>query len=221
MLHHICLGMFCWLSTVEGKKTIMSAYSKSVQLALGGTDAEKVAVLQTLTSGPIPVSEVIQFFDEQNLAELDPIDNAWVGSLIDVVRNENTPAELVAGLRALFVHLAKRTSQTVDTTIPMIAVQTWTLLSALVQMQVVTTAQRDAFYALDGGRPFADLTVEQFTSQREAAEAADAAAQAAEASQAKKYAWQQRFDAALNTIGTVEQADGIADVVAITQEMAE
>jgi hypothetical protein len=195
----------------------VSAYSKSVQLGLGGTDAEKVAVLRTLTSGPIPVSEVIQFFDEQNLAELDPIDNAWVGSLIDVVKNENTPAELVAGLRALFVHLAKRTSQTVDTTVPTIAVQTGTLLSAIVQMQVVTTEQRDAFYALGGGRPFADLTVETLTAQREAAEAEAAADSAKAAADSAKADLEAVADGLYAAFVTKHNAANSASVMAQSQ----
>lgn len=152
----------------------MNGYEKAVALNLTGTDAEKVAKLQTLTVGPIPVANVLQWFDEQNLAELDPIENAWVGSLVDVVKNPETPAPLAAGLRKLFVHLAKRTSQTVDTTDLTFAVEVWTLLGYLIQMGVVTTQQRDAFYALDGGRPYKDLTVEQFATQRTTAASLEA-----------------------------------------------
>lgn len=148
----------------------MNGYEKSEALGLTGTDAEKVAKLQTLTAGPIPIANVLQWFDEQNLAELDPIDNAWVGSLVNVVKNPATPAPLAAGLRKLFVHLAKRTSQTVDTTDLTFAIEVWTLLGYLIQMGVVTTQQLDAFYLLDGGRPYKDLTVEEFAAQQTAAE---------------------------------------------------
>lgn len=144
----------------------MNGYEKALALNLTGSDSEIVAKLQTLTSGPIPIANVLQWFDEQNLAELDPIDNAWVGSLVDVVKNPQTPAPLVAGLRKLFVHLAKRTSQTVDTTDLTFAVEVWTLLGYLIQMGVVTTSQRDSFYLLDGGRPFKDLTDVEFAAQR-------------------------------------------------------
>ena len=150
----------------------MNAFEKAVSLGLTGTDAEIVGKLQTLTAGPIPIANVLQWFDDQNLAELDPIDNAWVGSLVSVVKNPATPAPLAAGLRKLFVHLAKRTSQTVDTTDLTFAVEVWTLLGYLIQMGVVTTGQRDSFYLLDGGRPYKDLTVEEFDAQRVAADAA-------------------------------------------------
>lgn len=152
----------------------MNGYEKALALNLTGSDSEIVAKLQTLTSGPIPIANVLQWFDEQNLAELDPIDNAWVGSLVDVVKNPQTPAPLVAGLRKLFVHLAKRTSQTVDTTDLTFAVEVWTLLGYLIQMGVVTTSQRDLFYLLDGGRPYKDLTDVEFAAQRTQYQAAQA-----------------------------------------------
>lgn len=150
----------------------MNAYEKAQEMNLTGQPAEVVAILNAITAGPIPVANVLQYFDEQNLAEWDPLADDWVGALVTVARNQNTPAPIVAGLRKVFVHLAKRTSQTIDTTDPVIAVETLALLSALIQMGVVTTTQRDAFYDLDGGRPYASLTVEQYTALQTASETA-------------------------------------------------
>lgn len=149
----------------------MNAYEKSIALGLTGTDAEQVAILQSITRGPISVANVIQYFDEQDLGELDPIDNAWTGTLVDIIRNDQMPLELRSGLRDLFKHLAKRTSETVDTTDPTVALQTATLLGVLIQIGIITTEQRDAFYALDSGRPYKELTVEQFSQQQTEAEA--------------------------------------------------
>jgi hypothetical protein len=149
---------------------MLNGYQKAQQLQLTGTPEQIVPVLHALTVDKIPVAEVIQFFDEQNLAEHDPIDNVWKGSLIDVVKHPASPEPVVAGLRALFVHIGKRTSEAVDTTDPTIAVQTWTLLNVLIQMGVVTVEQREAFYALDGGRPYAALSVEEYSAQATAAE---------------------------------------------------
>lgn len=151
----------------------MNGYEKAVSLGLTGADAEIVAKLQTLTAGPIPIANVLQWFDEENLGELDPIENAWVGTLVDVVKNPATPAPLAAGIRKLFTHLAKRTSQTVDTTDLVFAVEVWTMLGYLVQMGVVTAGQRDSFYLLDGGRPYKDLTAEEFAAQRTSAESVE------------------------------------------------
>lgn len=148
----------------------MNAYEKAQSLGLTGETTEIVAKLQTLTAGPIPVANVLQWFDEQGLGELDPIENSWVGTLVDLVRNPQTPSPVSSGLRKLFAHLAKRTSQTVDTTDLSYSVEVFALLGALIQMGVVTAEQRDSFYALDGGRPYKDLSVEQFAAQKQAAE---------------------------------------------------
>ena len=156
----------------------MNAYEKALEMNLSGEPAEVVAILNAITAGPIPVANVLQYFDEQNLAELDPLADDWVGSLVTVARNQSTPSPIVAGLRKVFVHLAKRTSQTIDTTDPVIAVETLALLGALIQMGVVTTTQRDAFYDLDGGRPYASLTVEQYNELKTASETAAAKADA-------------------------------------------
>jgi hypothetical protein len=150
----------------------MNAYEKALEMNLSGEPAEVVAILNAITVCPIPVANVLQYFDEQNLAEWDPLADDWVGSLVTVARNQSTPAPIVAGLRKVFVHLAKRTSQTIDTTDPVIAVETLALLGALIQMGVVTTQQRDAFYQLDGGRPYASLTVEQYNALKTASDTA-------------------------------------------------
>ena len=160
----------------------MNAYEKAVALGLTtatapGSDpprpftaAEIVSQLHALTSGAIPIDRVTHWFDQEHLAAYDPIDGVWTGSLVDVVKNPATPAPLVAGLRKLFVHIAKRGSLTIDTRDLEFAVEVYTMLGYLIQMGVVTAEQRDAFYALDGGRPYKNLTVEQY--EQQAAEAA-------------------------------------------------
>jgi hypothetical protein len=135
----------------------------------GYTPAEIVAILQTLTVSPIPIARAIHYFDQNDLGAIDPIENTWTGKLVDIARNENMPTELREGLRQLFRHLAKRDSEVVDTTDPTIAVQTANLLVVLVQLGAITTNERDAFYALGGGRPWLGLTVEQYAAQAETA----------------------------------------------------
>jgi hypothetical protein len=134
------------------------------------TSAEIVGQLSALTAGAIPIDRVTHWFDREHLAAYDPIDGVWTGSLVDVIKSQSTPAPLVAGLRKLFVHIAKRGSLTIDTTDLEFAVEVYTMLGFLIQMGVVTAKQQDSFYALDGGRPYKDLTVEQY--EAEAAEAA-------------------------------------------------
>ena len=64
----------------------------------------------------------------------------------------------------------------------------------------------DSFYALDGGRPYKDLTVEQFAAQRTAAETEAATIAARNALTAV-------FHAYLNAIGTSEQFDMKTDLL--------
>jgi hypothetical protein len=194
----------------------VSAYSKSVQLGLGGTDAGKVAILQTLTVTDVTRQQLGKWLRENGL--LSWTGTSWYGSIQTAIDSSALSAELVSGIDELKSILVGVGGYGLATTHQLWAPIAYGLVS---QLAAGNSEMLASFYALAGGRPYADLTVEQFTSQREAAEAADAAAQAAEALQAKKDAWQQRFDAALNTLGTVEQADGIADVVAISQEMSE
>ena len=135
----------------------------------GYTPAEIVTILQTLTVSPISVAKAIHYFDQHNLGAIDPIENTWTGKLVEIARNENMPLELREGLRQLFRHVAKRDSEVVDTTDLTIAVQTANLLVVLVQLGAITTNERDAFYALGGGRPWLGLTVEQYEAQAAAA----------------------------------------------------
>jgi len=65
----------------------------------------------------------------------------------------------------------------------------------------------DSFYALDGGRPYKDLTVEQFAAQRTAAET-EATTSAARLERIEL------FNAFQNAVGTSEQAARKADLLA-------
>lgn len=197
----------------------MNAYQKAQQLGLTGEPDKIVAVLNTLTTGPIPVANVTQFFDEQDFAEFDPLANSYVGSLVDLAKNPATPAPVVAGLKKLFTHLAKRTSEYVDTTDPRYSTDTFALLSVLIQMGVVTAEQRDAFYALDGGRPYADLTVEQYALEKAAYDADQAQATATATRTAKIQQWKNRVTSAVTEWEAGHTAEAATELTAVATEM--
>lgn len=149
----------------------MNGYEKAQSLGLVGESEIIVNKLKTLTQFKIPIPEVIQFFDEQDLAKYDPLLGDWIGSLIELARSPETPSLMVSGLHSLFIHLNKRTSETIDTTNLTIAEDTWSLMNSLLQMSLITTGQRDSFYSLGNNfRPYSDLTVEQYDGQVVAAE---------------------------------------------------
>ena len=159
----------------------MTAYQKSLALNLIGESAAIVDVLKTLTVRPILVADVIQWFDDENLGELDPIANAWTGSVVDLVLNPATPIEIATGIRDLFKHLAKRTSVSIESNLPTWSVKIYGLIQALVYMQSITEEQVGKFYALGGGLEFPNITVDQFNLQKQDAISAQAAIEANEA----------------------------------------
>lgn len=63
------------------------------------------------------------------------------------------------------------------------------------------------------------VAVEDAAAEAAEAAAADAAAAAEAAITARNNGWRERFDAAMNTLGTDEAASGVADVRAIADEM--
>ena len=94
----------------------------------------------------------------------------------------------------------------------------WTLAQAIGGEDKMPSREDFAAVAeLGGGWLFANLTVEQYVQQETEARDAETAAQL----HGKRDNWKERFDAALNKIGTSETAKGIADIIVITQEMAQ
>ena len=147
----------------------MNAYEKSLQLNLSGTSQEIVDILKTITVRAISVADVIQWFDDENLGELDPIANAWTGSLVDLVLNPSTPAEIATGIRDLFKHLAKRTSVSIESNLPNWSVKIYGLIQALIYIGSITEEQVDKFYELGGGLAFSNVTVDQYNLQKQEA----------------------------------------------------
>lgn len=154
-----------------------NSYLTAQSLGLTGTDAAIVETLQSLTASAIPVGNVTRWFADQGLGAFDPLDGRWQGKLVDLAKNDVTPQPVRDGLRKLFVFLGDRTTQTIDTTDPKVGMQFAVVLKILLQSGTITPEQSAAFYALDGGRPWKDLTVEQFGADRATAIADQAAAQ--------------------------------------------
>jgi hypothetical protein len=187
----------------------MSAYTKSLQLNLTGTDAEMVAILQVLTVSDIPVKSVRTWFREQNLW-LERSTGGMMGPL--QIAYESASQQAKDGLDYLYDTVFAGSADYLRTTSPAWAPQVKALVDLVVALSPQTSGLVDSFYALDGGRPWKDLTVEQYAAQKAEYEATETAA-------GKRQDWKERFDAALNTIGTSEQSTGVAAIRAIADEM--
>lgn len=155
----------------------MNAYEKSNELGLTGTDAEKVAILQTLSVSNISSTNVRIWLRQDR----DPVllawdGSAWYGTLQDLQTAGQLTAAMSAGIRELKAVMLE--GGELRTTIPGPAGRVWAIVAGIAQiLGGDQTATIDSFYSLDGGRPYKALTATSFAAQRADAErlaAADA-----------------------------------------------
>lgn len=144
----------------------MNAYEKAVALNLEGTDAQNVAILQTLTTSDIIGTKLGRWLGERNLLSWDG--GSWFGLLQDLIDNGTITGESLAGIRELKAVLVGPRGDGLETTSPIWAPVVYQTISAIAQVSNDAAAIIDSFYALDGGRPFKDLTDVEFAAQRTA-----------------------------------------------------
>lgn len=185
----------------------MNAYKKAQSLSLSGTDAEIVAVLKTLTVSNIAV-DAVRVWLRENLLWFRSSPTTMGGAIQQVIDSDQTPDETKQQLGIFWSAVFGDGAQNLLTTVPTWAGLVWQIIQGLTQAAPDAAALVDSFYALDGGRPFKDLTVQQFAAQRQ-----DIADQSA------KQALRSRMDTAWNQIGTSEQAEAIAEFRAIADEL--
>ncbi len=194
----------------------MSGYQKAVDLGLttaivpgsnperGYTDEEIVAILHTLTVHDIPVESVRTWFREKELW-LERSTGQMFGPLQDAY--EQAPQQAKDGLDYLYDAVFAKSAKFLRTTEPVWAQKAFGLVQLILALSPGSSGLVDSFYALDGGRPYKDLTVEQFAAQR-------AAAETEAANTAKRNQLTASFHAYLNAIGTSEQSDRKAELLA-------
>lgn len=181
----------------------MNGYRQSEALGLTGTDAEKVAVLRTLTVSDIPVKSLARLLREEGL--LLWTGEKYTGSIQTLVNTPGVSQQFVDGIDDLKSAVFGGSAETLLTTVPKWAGKVWAIVSAIVSLVPDTEGIVEKVYALDGGRPYKDLTVEQFVAQRTAAEAEAALTEARNERRALYSAFE-------NAVGTSEQAEKIAEM---------
>jgi len=169
----------------------------------GYTDAEIVDILHTLTSSDIPVESLASLLREENL--LKWTGEKYVGSIQALVLANAANATLVDAIDELKSTVFGQSAKKLRTTEPFWAEKVWAIVSMIVGLIPDTAGIVEKVYALDGGRPYKDLTVEQFAAQRTAAEI-EAALTAARIERRALY------DAFENAVGTSEQAEKIGEM---------
>lgn len=146
----------------------MNGYEQSVALNLAGTDAEKVAILKTLTVSDIPVRSLACLLREEGL--LLWTGEKYTGSIQTLVSAPGANQQFVDGIDELKSAVFGGSAETLLTTVPKWAGKVWAIVSAIVALVPDTEGIVEKVYALDGGRPHKDLTVQEFAAQRTAAE---------------------------------------------------
>ncbi len=148
----------------------MNGYEKAQALNLTGTDAEIVAVLQTLTVSDIPV-DAVRVWLRENLLWFRTSPTTMGGSIQVVLESHQTPSETKQQLGLFWSAVFGDGARNLLTTVPTWAGLVWQIIQGLTQAAPDAAALVDSFYGLDGGRPYKTLTVEQFAAQKTAAEA--------------------------------------------------
>lgn len=192
----------------------MNAYEKSVQLGLTGTDAEISAALRAtgVTVRQILLSDLLFLLNFRGmLTKLvsNNSDEKWAGTVLAMKAAIAADPVATANIDRWLSHITNPRNTHWDTTDAAYATPFWAMAQAVGGGPGMPSVEDfGAVSALGGGWLFADLTAEQFSAQRQAAE-----------SVAAKQALRSRIDAAWNQIGTSEQAVGIVEFRAIADEL--
>ena len=192
----------------------MNAYEKAQQLGLIGTDSEIVGVLKStgLTARPIVLAELLFLLNFQGMLTKLVSNNAdekWTGTVLAMKAAIAADPVATAHVDRWLSHITNPRNTHWDTTDQNYSAPFWAMAQAVAGGPGMPSVEDfSAVAALGGGWLFADLTAEQFSAQRQAAE-----------SVAAKQALRSRIDAAWNQIGTSEQAVGIVEFRAIADEL--
>ena len=126
--------------------------------SLGDAPAsEKALVLSSLTVHPIPLQDLENLLDSEQLAWRDEVTSQWSGPLVDAMSNASPVSD---GLAELFRHLNKIRSVHIETDKPEWAVKCSQLLDGLIYVGLLSAEQKLKVLTLGGGRLNGDVTVE-------------------------------------------------------------
>lgn len=154
----------------------MSAYQKSVDIGLTGSDSEIVAALRAtgLTARQIVLSELLFLLNFRGMLTKLVSNNAdekWTGSVLAMKAAIAADPTATAHVDRWLSHITNPRNTHWDTTDANYSGPFWALSQAVAGGPgMPSVADFAAVAALGGGWLFADLTVEQLAAQRTAAE---------------------------------------------------
>jgi hypothetical protein len=143
----------------------MNAYETAVALGIDG-DANVVTVLQSLAVSDVTRSDLNRFMRVGRFLIFDGA--AWSGSIQTLLVNGSIPEDNlddIVDLKAIMVGTGGDGLATTDPVWSLRVFAFVTLMAGISQDASLV----EQFYAMAGGRPFADLTIEQYEEQSAAA----------------------------------------------------
>jgi hypothetical protein len=201
-----------------------NAYQTAHQMRLTGEPQEIVdqLVASGLTATRIALADLLFLLNNRGMLVrlIRPVDTGekWAGTVVSMVLalNASGTPEQAGAVNQWFSHITNDRNQFFDTTVAEFSAPFWALSQSMAGLPGMPSAEDfAAVAALGGGWLFASLTVQQYLSDK----AEHDAQVAANVIAIQRNDWEERFDAAMNTIGTVEQSAGIAAIRAIADEM--
>jgi hypothetical protein len=135
----------------------MNAYKTATDKGITGTPTQIVAILRALSQENIPAAKLRRWLSDNELLSYDG--NGWFGKLEEVTLS----AELTAGIRSLKERVLS--GDPVRTADPAFAPKVLAIVQGVAAAVPEIAGLVDSFYALDGDRPYKDLTVEQYAAQ--------------------------------------------------------
>jgi hypothetical protein len=139
-----------------------NAYQVAQKKQITGTPEQIVAVLRALSQENIPAAKLRLWLSDHNLLAYDG--SGWFGLLEEATLSP----EMTLGIRDLKARVLS--GDAVRTAEVTYAPKVLQIVSGIAQAMPQIAGLVDSFYALDGGRPWKDLTVEQYLAQKATAE---------------------------------------------------
>ena len=149
----------------------MSALAKATQLGITGTDAQIATQLQALTAKDVAIPDAAEWLFNNGLWVEIP--DGRSGTLFDIYQATQV-AKIKTGLAGFFAFIFRGQAKAIRCTQLAPALRMADLTS-LIKAQVADgNAIAAEFYAMAGGRPWASVTAQQITDERQALADAEA-----------------------------------------------
>lgn len=144
----------------------MNSYDFATSQGITGTDAEIVAVLQSMSQQNIARDRLGPWLGQETEL-LYYSGNSWFGTLESMIQGGQITGDLLAGVNLLKAVVVGSAANSLRTSEPEHAPRIYATIQGIAAITPEDDDDLiDGFYSLDGGRPFAALTVDQFAADR-------------------------------------------------------